>query len=136
MSWGGGGGFGRGMGGRHAAFGSETRRKERTVSDWILLRRIMTYARPYKARIVVLVVSLVVSSLCNTTTPMLHQIAIDQIIEPGLLQGFLWWVPIFIGVAFATFVTQYIQRYLTAYVGENMISNLRLDMVKSGTSKS
>ena len=130
MGWGGGGGLGGGMGGGHGAFGSETDRKKRTVSDLSLLRRLMTYARPYKSRLIVLIVSLVTSSLFNTLMPTLHKIAIDQIIEPVALDGFLWWVPIFIGVTVAIFITQYVQQYMTAFVGENMISNLRLDMVK------
>src|SRR5512137_3051199 len=130
MGWGGGGGLGGGMGGGHGAFGSETDRKKRTVSDLSLLRRLMTYARPYKSRLIVLIVSLVTSSLFNTLMPALHKIAIDQIIGPAALDGFLWWVPIFIGVTIAIFITQYVQQYMTAFVGENMISNLRLDMVK------
>jgi ABC-type multidrug transport system fused ATPase/permease subunit len=130
MGWGGGGGLGGGMGGGHGAFGSETERRKRTVSDLALLRRIMAYAKPYKSKLIVLVFSLVVSSLCNTLMPTLHKIAIDQIIGPGALGGFLWWVPIFIGVTVIIFVTQYVQQYMTAFVGENMISNLRLDMVK------
>jgi ATP-binding cassette subfamily B protein len=130
MGWGGGGGLGGGMGGGHGAFGSETERRKRTVSDSALLRRIMAYGKPYKSKLIVLVVSLVVSSLCNTLMPTLHKIAIDEIIGPGALDGFLWWVPIFIGVTMIIFVTQYVQQYMTAFVGENMISNLRLDMVK------
>jgi ATP-binding cassette subfamily B protein len=130
MGWGGGGGLGGGMGGGHGAFGSETERRKRTVSDSALLRRIMAYGKPYKPKLIVLVVSLVVSSLCNTLMPTLHKIAIDEIIGPGALDGFLWWVPIFIGVTVIIFVTQYVQQYMTAFVGENMISNLRLDMVK------
>ncbi|MCJ7770554.1 ABC transporter ATP-binding protein/permease [Candidatus Bathyarchaeota archaeon] len=130
MGWGGGGGLGGGMGGGHGAFGSETERRKRTVSDSALLRRIMAYGKPYKSKLIVLVVSLVVSSLCNTLMPTLHKIAIDEIIGPGALDGFLWWVPIFIGVTVIIFVTQYVQQYMTAFVGENMISNLRLDMVK------
>jgi ATP-binding cassette subfamily B protein len=130
MGWGGGGGLGGGMGGGHGAFGSETERRKRTVSDSALLRRIMAYGKPYKSKLIVLVFSLVVSSLCNTLMPTLHKIAIDQIIGPGALGGFLWWVPIFIGVTVIIFVTQYVQQYMTAFVGENMISNLRLDMVK------
>ena len=130
MGWGGGGGLGGGMGGGHGAFGSETERRKRTVSDSALLRRIMAYGKPYKSKLIVLVVSLVVSSLCNTLMPTLHKIAIDEIIGLGALDGFLWWVPIFIGVTVIIFVTQYVQQYMTAFVGENMISNLRLDMVK------
>lgn len=130
MGWGGGGGLGGGMGGGHGAFGSETERRKRTVSDLTLLRRLMYYAKPYKTKLIVLVTSLVVSSLCNTVMPTLHKIAIDQIIGLGKLDGFLWWVPMFIGVTITTFATQYVQQYMTAFIGENMISNLRLDMVK------
>lgn len=75
-------------------------------------------------------IAVVISSLCGTSMPYLHSIAIDQIIKSGSVEGFLWWMPLFVGVAALTFVAQYFQQYFTAYIGENIISQLRNDMVE------
>jgi len=73
--------------------------------------------------------TLATSSLCNTSIPYLHKVAIDQIIGGGSFEGFFWWIPLFVGVAVLNFVMQYQQQYLTAFVGENLISKLREDLV-------
>ena len=124
---GGGGGFGPG----HSAFSSVTEHeRERTVSDLTLLKRLMCYVRPYKRKIVVLVTCLIISSIYSIAVPYLHRIAIDQIIGSGNFGGFFWWAPLFIGATVANFVVQYLQQYMTAFVGESIISSLRSDMVK------
>ena len=131
MGWmGPGGGGGGGPWGGHRAFSSQTEREgKRTVSDLTLLKRLFLYARPYHRSILLTIVALVISSLCNISTPYLHRIAIDQLIASGRFEGFLWWAPLFAGIAALNFAMQYLQLYLTAFVGENMISELREDMV-------
>ena len=137
MGWSGGGGGGGGMGGggrpsfaEHRAFSSETEREgKRTVSDLALLKRLVIYAKPFQRQIAILVTALLTSSFCNISTPYLHSIAIDQIIGSGRFEGFLWWTPLFIGLMTLSFVMQYLQQYMTAYVGENIISAIRYEMV-------
>ncbi|MFH0749075.1 MAG: ABC transporter ATP-binding protein [Candidatus Bathyarchaeota archaeon] len=73
--------------------------------------------------------ALVLSSLCNIVMPVLHRIAIDQIIGSGKFDGFLWWSPLFITVIIVNFVSQYLDHYMTAFIGETIISELRADMV-------
>lgn len=129
---GGGGGLGLGMGGglAHGGFGAESERRKRTVSDMSLLRRLLVYARPYKRQLVILFISLISGSICNMIVPTLHKIAIDQIIHANDFMGFMWWAPLFVSTIVVNFVAQYLQQYMTAYVGENIISSLRADMVK------
>jgi ATP-binding cassette subfamily B protein len=138
MGWsGGGGGGGGGMGGggrpsfaEHRAFSSETEREgKRTVSDLALLKRLVVYVKPFQRQITILLAALLTSSFCNVSTPYLHSIAIDQIIGSGRFEGFLWWTPLFIGLMALSFVMQYLQQYMTAYVGENIISRIRYEMV-------
>ncbi len=127
MGWGGGPG---GMfGGGARAFSRQEEEKKRTVSDIVLLRRLFNYMGPYRRTLLFLVSAVVTSSLCNVSLPYLHRIAIDQIIGSGSFDGFLWWTPLFIGIAALGFVAQYFQMYLTAFVGENVISELREAMV-------
>ena len=110
-------------------FGAEEG-KERKVSDITLLKRLMHHLEPYRRHLFLIVSALTTSSLCNTAMPYLHRIAIDQIIGSGSLDGFLWWTPVFVGVATLGFLTQYWQQYSMAIVGENIISELREDMMQ------
>lgn len=126
----GGGPMGPGMGGA-GAFSDRTEREgKRKISDTILLKRLMRYMQPYRHQLILIICSVITSSLCNTMMPYLHRIAIDQIISTGNLGGFFSWTPIFVGIATLGFVTQYLQQYLMAFVGENVISEVRRDMMK------
>ena len=132
MGWPGAGPGGPGgmWGGSHGAFSRQTEQEsKRTVSDLELLKRLFGYIGPFRRTLMSLVVAVATSSLCNVSLPYLHRIAIDQIIANGDYNGFLWWTPLFIGVALLSFVAQYLQMYLTAVLGENIISQLRGDMV-------
>lgn len=118
------------MGDSHGAFSGRMEREgKRAVSDTTLLKRLMRHIRPYRRHLFLIITAVVISSLCNTAMPYLHRIAIDQIIGSGSFDGFLWWTPIFVGVATLSFVMQYLQLYFTAFVGENIISELREDMM-------
>jgi len=128
MGWMGGGGGG--PGGGFGAFSSRTEQEgKRTVSDFALLKRLFLYIRPFRRSLLLIIGTLATSSLCNTSIPYLHKVAIDQIIGGGSFEGFFWWIPLFVGVAVLNFVMQYQQQYLTAFVGENLISKLREDLV-------
>lgn len=93
------------------------------------MRRLLLYVQPFKRGLTLLVVTVVISSLCSTVIPYLQRIAIDQLIGSGKLDGFLWWTPLFAGVAVLNFIMQYKNQYLTAYIGESIISKLREDMI-------
>ena len=122
--------FGGGMMARARTLNMEYNRKERRVSDVAILKRLWRYIRPYRRRLSLIVGAVVISSLCSTLTPYLHGIAIDQIIGTGDVAGFLWWTPLFLGVAAVILVTQYLQQYLMAYIGEHVVWRLRCDMVE------
>jgi len=130
MGWGGGMGGGGGMHGGHGAFSGRLEKEgKRVVSDLSLLKRLIRYIKPYKRQLFLIIITVVISSLCNTLMPYLHRIAIDEIIGSGSFDGFIWWTPIFIGVATTILGTQYVQNYFSAFIGENIISELREDMM-------
>ncbi|MCJ7632239.1 ABC transporter transmembrane domain-containing protein [Candidatus Bathyarchaeota archaeon] len=59
----------------------------------------------------------------------MHKIAIDQIITPGNISEFIWWVPIFIFVTLVGYVAQYIQVFQMRIVGENTVALMREEMM-------
>jgi ABC-type multidrug transport system fused ATPase/permease subunit len=126
------GGPGGGLGGEpgRGTFGAGAERGERRVSDRSLLKRFMKYIKPYRKQIIVIIVAVITAGLCDTFTPYLHAIVINQIIGSGNLGGFLWWIPLFTFVATLSFAMQYLQQYLLSVVGENIISEFREDMME------
>ncbi len=122
------------MGGRggmhgHGAFSAEMERRERKASDTTILKRLMRYIKPYRVRLAITIMAVVIAALSNTMMPYLHRIAIDQIIGGGNFQDFYWWTPIFLGLATLSFSMNYLQQYLMSFIGENIISKLREDMM-------
>jgi ATP-binding cassette, subfamily B, multidrug efflux pump len=102
----------------------------RRSSDWELLKRFLKYLKRYKGRVILIVIFVVIGALCDTLTPYLHSIVINQIIGEKNLGGLHWWIPVFIGVATLSFAMQYFQQALLAVVGENVISEFREDMIE------
>ena len=123
------GGPGGMMGGAHRDFSGSREAEKRKVSDITLLKRLMRHIRPYRRQLFLIITTVIISSLCNTLLPYLHSIAIDQIIGSGSFSSFFWWTPIYLGVVSTIFVTQYLQLYYVAFVGENIISELREEMM-------
>jgi ABC-type multidrug transport system fused ATPase/permease subunit len=74
------------------------------------------------------VVAIVLGAVTGLVSPYLHEIAIDQIILPGNLAGFYWWIPVFVFVTVANYVLQYVQVYQMRIVGEKVVAEMRDDM--------
>jgi ABC-type multidrug transport system fused ATPase/permease subunit len=60
----------------------------------------------------------------------MHAIAIDRIITPRDLPGFLWWVPLFAAIILGNYLFQYVQTYQMRVVGENVVAKMRDDMME------
>jgi ATP-binding cassette subfamily B multidrug efflux pump len=124
MGWGGGW-----MGGRGPS-GAEYSRKERKTSDTTLLKRLMRYIRRYRSRIALIVTAMILTSISSMVSPYLQSVAINQIIALGRFDMFIWWVPLFLGLAAVAVVTNYLSLSNLVFVGEHIISELREDMMK------
>jgi ABC-type multidrug transport system fused ATPase/permease subunit len=74
------------------------------------------------------VVAIILGAVTGLVSPYLHKIAIDQIILPGNLTGFYWWIPVFVFVTVANYVLQYVQVYQMRIVGEKVVAEMRDDM--------
>jgi ATP-binding cassette subfamily B multidrug efflux pump len=116
------------MGGRGPL--GEYNRKERKVSDTALLKRLMHYIGPYRSRIALIVTTMVLTAICNMTSPYLQSIAINQIIALGRFDAFYWWVPLFLGLAAVAVLANYLSLSNLVFVGEHIISELREDMMR------
>jgi ATP-binding cassette subfamily B multidrug efflux pump len=103
--------------------------RKRTVSDRTLIARMYKYARPYRKNLIIGMVGILLSSLTGLLSPYLHKIAIDQIILPNNLPGFLWWIPIFVFATLSNYLFQFIQVFQMRIVGENVVAKMRDEMI-------
>jgi len=102
--------------------------RKRTVPDRVLMSRIYSYAKLYRRNIAISLGAILLSALTGLLSPYLHMVAIDQIIQPRNLSGFIWWVPLFIFVTLSNYWLQYIQLYHMRIAGENVVARMRDEM--------
>ena len=105
----------------------ETRR--RNVPDRVLIRRVYKYAKEYRRNLAIGVTTILLGAVTGLLSPYLHKIAIDQIILPSNLSGFLWWIPVFILVTVLNYVFQYVQTFQMRIVGEKVVAKMRDEMI-------
>ena len=103
----------------------EEETRKRTVRDGVLIYNLWEYARDHKRNLVIGIVATLLTSLTGLISPYLHLVAIDDIITPLNLSGFLWWIPIFVVVVLANYAGQYVQTYQFRIVGENVVAKMR-----------
>jgi ATP-binding cassette subfamily B protein len=98
--------------------------KEKKISRKTV-RRILGYARPYKALITLFLVTLVFAALLSVAQPLLFRRIIDQGIAPGDA-SLVTWTAIFIALlAIADAALGVISRYFSTRIGEGLIFDLR-----------
>ena len=102
------------------------------VGDWSWRqsrRRIATLvglARPYPWRTAGAVAALFAFTLVALAPPLLAKLAVDQGIKTGNLRALAWIVAAFVAVGVAAFGLSSLQTYLTGWVGERALADLRI----------
>jgi ATP-binding cassette, subfamily B, multidrug efflux pump len=96
--------------------------------DASLMRRLLRYIRPYKWQVVLaIVLSIVVSSL-EAVRPYFTKIAVDVNIAQKDAHGLLQTTLLFFGVMVFRGMVQYLNTYLTQWVGQRTIFDLRMEL--------
>jgi len=101
------------------------------VDDWSWRsthRRLMTLARlaaPYKTRTILSVFALFAATVTALAPPFLSKYAVDYGIRKQDLAALTWIVAIFLLAGLANWGMSYAQTYLTGWVGERILADLR-----------
>ena len=96
--------------------------------DWALLKRLAEYLRPYKFRVSIAVVLLVVQSFLGVVPPWLVKIAIDEKIVGGDAQGLFLIAGLYLGVLLLSFLIDYAQMVLVARIGQRVMFDMRMTL--------
>jgi ABC-type multidrug transport system fused ATPase/permease subunit len=106
------------------------------VDDWSwqrTRRRVAALARltrPYKLRTALSIVSLLVATATALAPPYLAKYAVDDAIGQNDL-GKLWWiVGLFLLAGLLNWGMSYVQTYLTGWVGERILADLRINLFR------
>lgn len=100
------------------------------VYDAGLLRRLMTYLKPYKGRTIWAVILMAISSLLNVAGPWLIGRAIDDGIRPGSMEQLRFWTFVFVGAALFEWITNRERISIMAYVGTMIVADTRSELFR------
>jgi ABC-type multidrug transport system fused ATPase/permease subunit len=89
------------------------------------LARLARYAYPYRRRALLSVVAMVVVVLTSLSVPYLVKVGIDRGIDAGDLRVLDLVIAAFIAVSAINLGASYVQTYLTSWVGEHVVLDLR-----------
>ena len=98
--------------------------------DSRLARRLYKYLRPYLKYIVLGTVCLLFSAAAQLVGPYLVKVGIDSHIMPGRLEGFAGLLALYAVVTVADFFFRFAQIYITNYLGQKTMYDLRMDLFR------
>jgi ATP-binding cassette subfamily B protein len=94
--------------------------------DAQLMRRLLSFFKPYKKQLVISILLLIVISALNLAGPYLTKIAIDSYILKGNLSGLNFIIAIYFLVLLLTFSLQYAQVYIMQLTGQRAMYDIRV----------
>ena len=92
------------------------------------LRGLLILLRPYRTRVILMLVSLVLATAAALAPAPLARKAVDDGILAGDLSVLNWVVVAFVISALLVWGATYLQTYLTGWVGQRALQDLRLQM--------
>ncbi|HYK49272.1 MAG TPA: ABC transporter ATP-binding protein [Terriglobales bacterium] len=112
--------------------------------DSRLMRRLLTYLRPYKWHVVIALVAIVLKSVADVLGPFLTKIAIDKYLakapnshswigdrlSSAPLVGIAQIGGLYIGLLIFTFVLEFIQTYTMQWTGQKVMFDLRSQLFR------
>ena len=107
--------------------------------DGRLMRRLLTYLRPYKWHVVVALAAIILKSVADVLGPFLTKIAIDKYLAKSVnshswigdhlsdraLTGIAQIGGLYIGLLLFTFALEFVQTYLMQWTGQKVMFDLR-----------
>jgi ATP-binding cassette subfamily B protein len=98
--------------------------------DWVLLKRVLKLAMPFKRLFILCLVLAVILAPLNTASPWLINQIVDNYVFQSDVQGLLMMCGIFVGVLIVTGLLQYVFIYMTSLLGQSVIKDLRVSVFK------
>ncbi|MFK7899795.1 MAG: ABC transporter ATP-binding protein [Cyclobacteriaceae bacterium] len=95
--------------------------------DWKVLKRLLGFMKPYLGTAVLLLVLMLIASASAILKPVLiGKYAIDKYLTLGDYENFQFVILLAIGVLFLESILQYFIIYLSSWLGQNIVNNIRI----------
>jgi ATP-binding cassette, subfamily B, multidrug efflux pump len=104
--------------------------KSGNLVDWRVLRRLFGFARPYMGKFWILVVLTVVMAVMAPLRPWLIQLTIDDHIALGDFTGLQRMMLLLVGLLLLQSVVQYFHTYMSDWLGQYVIRDLRTTLYR------
>ncbi|MDD4050732.1 MAG: ABC transporter transmembrane domain-containing protein, partial [candidate division Zixibacteria bacterium] len=98
--------------------------------DGRLMRRLMTYLRPYRLQVVGSILLLLVVTVLELSGPVLVQIAIDKYIAVGDNAGLARIALLYFGILITSFLIGYLQFYTMQAIGQKVQYDIRMQVFR------
>ena len=92
------------------------------------MRRLLKYLRPYRWHVVLGIVLSVLVSAMEAVRPYFTKVAVDQNIAQGDKHGLLMTALLFFAILVVRGIVQYFNAYLTQWIGQRTIYDLRMEV--------
>jgi ABC-type multidrug transport system fused ATPase/permease subunit len=92
------------------------------------LRGLVALLAPYRGKVILMFVSLILATGAALAPPPLAKLAIDRGITPGDLTALSWIVVAFLGTALLYWGATYVQTYLVGWIGQRALQDLRIQL--------
>ena len=97
--------------------------------DSRLMRRLLTYLRPYRGQVTLAVVAIIGHSALDLAPPYLTKIVIDRYIPLADLRGLGTIAALYLVALIASFVLEYLQTWTMQLIGQRIMFDLRMELV-------
>ncbi|MGA0555014.1 ABC transporter ATP-binding protein [Larkinella sp. VNQ87] len=105
-----------------------TETKSGQIFDWITLRRLYAFVKPYQMHFYALVLIILLSAVLAPLSPLLIRYTIDAKIATGDYAGLTNMLILMIGVLVLQGVIQFFNTYLSGWLGQHVIRDIRVQL--------
>ena len=109
---------------------NQTNSKTGSVIDFILLKRVLAFAKPYRLQFTVAAIAAISLSFLGPLRPMLINYAIDNYIIIPNKEKLLDITILLLGLLFLEGIIQFFYIYLSTWIGQHVIQDLRAKIFK------
>ena len=100
------------------------------VFDWLVLRRLLAYVRPYRRTFYFLIFLTVATAVLGTLRPFLIQRMVDVSVERGDVAGLNQMFGLLLVLLLAHALVSYLQTYFGGWLGQFIVRDIRTDLYR------
>ena len=106
----------------------DTETKSGQIFDWVTLRRLYAFVKPYQLQFYGLILIIVVSAILAPVGPLLIRYTIDSKIAVGDYAGLTNMLILMIAVLVLQGIVQFFNTYLSGWLGQHVIRDIRVQL--------